>query len=144
MAKRCNKCGEVKPLSEFHVQKNSPDGKRYACKYCTSLRMSKKYETAEEKESQRRASVKWKYGITWQKVEDMYEEQGCLCAICSRPISLDVQTKGNMHKSARIDHCHESGKVRGLLCDWCNVGIGRFSDNPEHLRNAIAYLEKYR
>ncbi|AMW36098.1 endonuclease VII [Xanthomonas phage XAJ24] len=144
MAKVCNKCSKELPLSQFHKQTNSPDGLRYSCKSCTSRRMSKKYDTPEEKESQRRASVKWKYGITWEQVEGLHSAQGCACAICSRPISLSVQTKDKMHQSIRIDHCHGSGKVRGLLCDWCNVGLGRFSDSPETLRRAAAYLENNR
>ena len=41
-----------------------------------------------------------------------------------------------------VDHCHKTGKIRGLICDSCNVGLGRFKDNIDNLKNAIKYLEK--
>lgn len=65
----------------------------------------------------------------------MFAEQNGCCAICG-----DHQS--NQARSMAVDHCHETGRVRGLLCMKCNTGIGKLGDSPELLRKAIAYLEK--
>jgi hypothetical protein len=72
-----------------------------------------------------------KYDMTASDYERMYEEQDGQCAICSA--SYDVLC---------VDHCHVSGKVRGLLCSPCNTGLGHMADTPERLRAAANYLEK--
>lgn len=141
MAKVCKTCWTEKPLTEYHRQPNSPDGLRYSCKKCVSARERERYKDPRYKRKQRRASTKWKYGITWDKVEAMFAEQGGGCAICSRVLSLEVNSEDRM-RAIRVDHCHTSGQVRGLLCDWCNTGIARFDDNPGTLRAAAKYLEK--
>lgn len=71
-----------------------------------------------------------KYDITQEDYERMYEEQGGHCKICGAKKSL-----------LYVDHCHKTGKVRGLLCSNCNTGIGQLQDNVEILRSAITYLE---
>ena len=77
--------------------------------------------------------LKCRYGITLEDYALMLAEQGGVCAICGTPPSearvLDV------------DHCHESGTVRGLLCRSCNLCLGRMSDDPDLLRRAADYLE---
>ena len=78
------------------------------------------------------------YGITVEEYEQMFEEQGGVCKICECPESNEY--KGTVTMLA-IDHCHKTGKVRGLLCAACNTGIGRLDDNVEKLQAAIEYLK---
>lgn len=68
-------------------------------------------------------------------------DQGGVCAICKTPIEF-TQTKGggSSQFEAVIDHCHTTGKVRGVLCGLCNTGLGRFKDDKERLQRAITYL----
>ena len=66
----------------------------------------------------------------------MYDKQKGLCAICA--VTL---TKDRSITSAHIDHNHETGTVRGILCAGCNSGLGMFKENPEALLNAVEYLE---
>jgi hypothetical protein len=76
--------------------------------------------------------LKCKYGITLMQYQQMYAMQLGVCAICFRPESED--------KMLAVDHDHESGVVRGLLCQQCNMGLGKFKDDPEVLANAIKYV----
>ena len=78
------------------------------------------------------------YGITEAQILALYVEQGGKCAIC---LSV-MQMTG--HSGAHIDHDHETGLVRGLLCRRCNTGLGLFGDNPSTLTAAADYLEKFR
>ena len=83
----------------------------------------------------RDTNLRKKYRIPLVAYEAMLENQGGVCAIC-----FGAQIKG---KSMCVDHDHETGSVRSLLCDSCNNGLGRFKDSPRLLRLAIAYLEKH-
>ena len=80
-----------------------------------------------------------KYGITQEWYDQTAEAQGGLCAICGS--DPDITTHGITRFA--IDHCHKTGKVRGLLCNNCNVGIGLFADNPGMMRKAAGYLEAH-
>ena len=73
------------------------------------------------------------HGITLEDYERMRTAQRGLCAICSEPCCHGGELS--------IDHCHETGAVRGLLCRHCNVGLGYFRDRPDLLGAAINYLE---
>lgn len=66
----------------------------------------------------------------------MEEEQGGVCAICGNP-----ETDKRNHRLA-VDHCHETDKIRGLLCKSCNIGLGMFKDNTNNLTRAVAYLRE--
>jgi len=77
-----------------------------------------------------------KYGITLDEFFVLYIEQCGLCKICGTEIGL-TSADGNV---AHIDHNHDTGKVRGLLCMSCNQGLGLFKDNPVFLDRAIEYL----
>lgn len=69
----------------------------------------------------------------------MMRDQGNKCAICSKEIYLFGSKKSN---TAHVDHDLVTGKVRGLLCQECNTGLGKFRDNPLFLANAIKYIER--
>lgn len=86
----------------------------------------------------RRAShILRRYGVTEEWYDDQLARQGGGCWICGATES------GNGKPRLSIDHDHETGLVRGLLCAWCNRGIGYFGDNPDQMRRAIAYLEAF-
>jgi hypothetical protein len=84
------------------------------------------------------------YGITLDEYEIMLKEQDYKCAICRREETRVVRNGSDEAKRMlAVDHCHETGKVRGLLCSDCNPSLGGFQDSIEILANAIAYLNKY-
>lgn len=73
-----------------------------------------------------------KYGLTPEQFQEMLKRQDSKCAICGNH---------QQYRQLSIDHCHKTGKVRGLLCTSCNRGIGYFYDSPYRLKNAAKYLE---
>lgn len=79
-----------------------------------------------------------KYGITGEEYDAMEREQDGKCAICKQP-ERRYGSHGKVKRLA-VDHCHETGKVRGLLCADCNTAIGLLGDNPERVEAARAYL----
>ena len=78
-------------------------------------------------------NIKAKYGLTMEQVNSMKTLQNHKCAICEDHFDNEYKTQ--------IDHCHQTGKVRGLLCINCNWLLGKSQDNPELLRKAANYLE---
>lgn len=110
------------------------------CKTCATAR-TKEWATQhpEEWERHRRRSwLKRKYGITPEDYDRILAAQGGVCAICRTP---PPDPRGfRMH----VDHDHESGRVRGILCGPCNQGIGNLGDDVERLRAAIKYLRRSR
>lgn len=79
------------------------------------------------------------YGITIEDYQVMMVKQGGVCKICNKPET--AMLKGRV-KLLAVDHCHVTGKIRGLLCADCNRALGMFKDNPAVLRNAAKYLEE--
>jgi hypothetical protein len=114
--KRCSKCKEDKPLTDFTSDKYVSNGKRSWCKACDSV-----YE--------RMARCR-RYGLTLEEYDELLQSQGNACAIC----------KGDIPKLPQIDHDHDTGKVRGVLCITCNTGLGAFRDDPDLLLAAREYL----
>ena len=86
------------------------------------------------------AQYKKKYGITLNEYEQMFQQQLGLCAICHKP-ETKLSIKGNQSLLA-VDHCHTTGKIRGLLCRNCNLLLGHAKDSEDILLNAVAYLRK--
>ena len=80
------------------------------------------------------ARLKHKYGITGEQYAEMLEAQGGVCAICGR----ECQSRNRL----AVDHCHETGKVRGLLCAHCNRALGMLGDSVNVLTAAVRYLER--
>lgn len=79
------------------------------------------------------------YGITYEQYEVIYKQQGGVCAVCgSVP---DAVKHGRV--SLVVDHDHATGKIRGLLCNNCNSGLGIIGDTIEHLEKALAYLKQH-
>ncbi len=87
-------------------------------------------------------SLQYKYGLTPADYQDMLVAQGGGCAICG--IAQSQIWKENWNHPLEVDHCHDTGKVRGLLCSSCNVSLGRFKHDPDLLRRAAEYVERGR
>lgn len=121
----CAKCKEEKSLDLFAWLDKAHTKKQYYCKKCQSA-----IRTA-----RRKANRPLEYGITWDDYNRMLEDQGNVCAICG------TSDPGHTREVWCIDHCHTTGKVRGLLCNTCNIGLGAFRDNTANLAKAIDYLE---
>jgi hypothetical protein len=83
--------------------------------------------------------LKKSYGISLERFKEMSESQNGVCAICGKSEKRKIRGKIT---ALSIDHCHESGKIRGLLCSDCNRGIGILGDSPERLRAAADYIER--
>ena len=81
-----------------------------------------------------------RYNITVAEIEALIKETGNRCGIC-RVHAEDIKHSAFSYNPLVIDHNHNTGKVRGLLCPNCNVGLGHFKDSPEYLSLAINYLE---
>ena len=139
--KRCPKCKQTKPLSEYHRNKSRSDGLAAQCKPCTLEYLREYHLTTKGKASrlrsrrkdQQKHKMKHKYGITPEIYKGMLEDQNGACGIC-----------GGNNKGRRlcVDHCHKTEKVRGLLCNTCNSGIGYLKDNIDIMASAISYLQQ--
>lgn len=90
------------------------------------------------RELSRKCNLKRMYGIDQAEYNRMFEEQDGKCAICS------TATPTGKWKVFAVDHCHETGLIRGLLCNECNRGIGLLGDNPDRLLKAVDYLKTAR
>lgn len=156
--KHCKTCGEDKPIEEFHKHAKSSDGHQHECKACQTSR-AKKWRRAnpasasassrrhreklrdsgELAERTRRYNLKSTYGITPEQYDEMLASQNGVCAICQGPPALS-NNSGRFH----VDHDHETGRVRGLLCGHCNTGMGMYRDSIALLWKAMLYLVRHR
>lgn len=134
----CSKCGEIKQADLFYKRADRPRGRQSKCKDCigNSSKQVREWRTKNpEKNSDLRQRERVTlYSISVEQYDRMLAEQSGHCAICN---SVEPGGKGAWH----IDHDHATGKVRGLLCNRCNAGLGYFRDNMANLERAIAYLE---
>ena len=138
-SKVCTHCGERQDFRYFHVQSKSPDNYSGNCSDCSNDKQNKTRSQSKSKTAvQRRKYTLKKFGMTLQCYDKMLRDQNYSCAICG--------TKENIvhKKTARsfaVDHNHETGEVRGLLCNTCNRGLGLFKDNITVLESAAEYLK---
>ena len=137
--KKCTRCYQVLPLSAFTLRKsgNRKGHPTSYCKACKVKRQSLRYNNDTYMRVVRPYQLKTKYGITQEDYERLLKSQKGRCAICGTEDGASA--KGSSTFS--IDHCHDTGKVRGLLCNTCNRGLGLFKDNPSFLESAIQYLK---
>ena len=119
--KTCIKCGESKPLSDFHNLAKGKQGKHSYCKECLTYYVGTR-------------QYRVKYNMTREDRSELIEKQNGQCAICGYFFKSEKHT--------HIDHCHTTNKIRGILCTHCNVAIGLLKDSTEILENAIKYLKK--
>ncbi|MFE5397081.1 endonuclease VII domain-containing protein [Streptomyces sp. NPDC056568] len=114
--KRCPQCSEIRPHAEWERNKTTSDGWSSYCRECRAERNRASY-------------FKRKYNLTEAERDQLVADQGGVCCICLAA------------PAAHVDHCHETGRVRGVLCFSCNAALGQFKDRPDAIRRAAAYVE---
>jgi hypothetical protein len=160
--KRCYRCNEIKTFDDFHLSKGRKDGRSTMCKACRFatakslsderrginselgkayylkhreqvLARTKKYQKDNMQTKLTRDRLR-KYGLTATQYTELITLQKGRCAICG------TYDSGSKHKSWHVDHDHATGKVRGLLCKFCNSMLGYSKDNPSILLAGVGYL----
>lgn len=140
LTKVCTSCGEGKELHEYRYKKGGRHLKHSFCKSCEAKKQKAYREKLKGSNFEayylklQERELKAKYALSLSEYYLMWEEQDGVCAICKTTCS----------KNLAVDHDHTTGKLRGLLCQKCNRGLGLFNDNFKLLEDAIKYLEKYK
>lgn len=144
--KQCSVCKQFKNLSEFYNSSKTKDKKYPRCKLCDKeARRLWTYRNPDRSyRSLRGRQLKFVYGITLEDYEILLQNQNGCCAICSTTTNTIKQTKitSNKYLHFAVDHNHNTGKIRGLLCNQCNRALGMFKDDPTLLLKALNYLKK--
>jgi hypothetical protein len=122
---------------EFTPENTGRDRNRRYCRICKRARFNHWLEGEGKKESRARYWLKWRYGLTEEAVELILKAQGNCCALCKRPFS----TEPGMEPV--VDHCHVTGKNRGIVHKKCNMALGLLGDDAVTCRLAAEYLEKH-
>lgn len=168
--KQCIRCRRIKPLSEFNIHNHKKGQHKNLCKQCQyewaqkfnqsphgkelreewnkenrekieqyrELYKNDPDKKAKSKEYQREYWLKKEFNMTLEEYNNLLQKQDGKCAICG------TNNPGNKkNKNFPVDHDPKTGKVRGLLCHNCNIGIGNLRHDPSLLRSAIDYLGRY-
>ncbi len=137
--KRCARCEEEKPPEAFYPHRRAADGLQSYCSKCCCEATAawRKNNPVEMKASNRRTKYFRSYGLTVDIYESMLEAQDRRCAIC-------LSESPGRYDHFRIDHEHATGRIRGLLCNRCNLLLGQARDSQDHLRAAAAYLDQHK
>jgi hypothetical protein len=141
--KKCTKCKIEKETSAFSFRCDIKDKLRSHCKDCVKKK-SREYQeksTDSNRHSRFKAKLLYRYGITLLQYKQLQEKQNNKCAICKKEETNIHNSSGKITRLA-VDHCHTSGKIRGLLCKNCNLLIGYAKENSEILLNASSYIEE--
>jgi len=131
--KPCKKCGEFNRGKRSNCRSCKRDyDKKYRTSNSLVLKQGKQLDYKNNKDVYKSRAMnrhfESAYGLTSQQVQDLKDKQKGLCALCETRQAISV------------DHCHRTGKVRGILCRQCNTGIGQLDDDPKLLEKAVEYL----
>lgn len=136
---KCSRCKDYKTPREFTKDSRARHGRCLNCKTCV-------HQLASERKVQRQTSklryqLKTLYGLTVEQYKRMFEIQGGACAICAKPET--TRRKDGTIIPLQVDHDHQTGAVRALLCQSCNQGLGHFKDDVALMSLAINYLRSH-
>lgn len=120
--RRCCKCKEILPLDKFYRDKNKPLGRHYICKTCDAKRTASVSTFRKREKWWRDQGI----DLTWTQYEDIHSQQGGKCKLC-----LEPRDKNGL-RGLIPDHCHKTGRVRGLICQKCNILLGRIETLDIH------------
>jgi glucan-binding YG repeat protein len=146
--KQCTKCKECKPATAFYKEPRTKNGLQAQCKTCQQTAYNnyrKKHPEVYRKASlkhwrslnEEKKQERWikRYKLSAEQYYEMFKKQKEVCKICEK--------KCSSRKNLSVDHCHQTGKVRGLLCVKCNTSLGMLNDDISLFYKAIEYLKGF-
>jgi len=159
LVKKCSKCDEYKELVNYSRKTKSSDGRYAYCKPCEVIVNRLKYlkrrgerppkppkspkpskppkqPNPPKQPREFKGSYFAKYGITINQYNQLFLNQNGCCKICNKH-------QAEFKQKLSVDHCHKTGRVRGLLCRHCNFGLGFAKDDISILENMIKYLKQF-
>ncbi len=138
MGCRCESCQANKAIYTAHEDKEKSRlrAKKWRAEHPERVRVHRRRHRGKDRNYQLRGC----YGLTPDEFVQLQEFQNNRCAICGR--GPDILAMSNSRQYLNVDHDHRTGKVCGLLCGSCNVGLGHFQHSPSTLEQAIIYLEE--
>jgi len=153
----CTNCNEEKPIKEFTKNSKLPSGYTNQCKKCHNAYLKNRRDSdpeayerikqqgaawrARNPEADRRKYLMRKFNITIEEYNEMFKKQNGVCAICGNEETVVRRSKSGKEMLA-VDHCHETGEIRGLLCFKCNTALGALGDTVENIQRVINYLNR--
>lgn len=157
-SKVCPRCELDVPIEQYSRSRSNPDKVQTYCVHCQKIRRRERYQAdpmryraetrrwalenpEKARRNARRSHLRATYGISLEDYEAMLEAQGGRCAICGT--DDPGRARGSGLSSFAVDHCHDTGKVRAILCHPCNAGIGLLGEEPDRLIAAAEYLRKH-
>lgn len=154
LEKTCRSCGETKPGAEFARDRSKPDGCDTRCRPCAAesmrryrlehpdrVRATKRRTYQKNYPKVREYRLKRLYGLTRSEYDALLAAQSGRCKICGRT-ETHTSNGGDAVRELAVDHCHDTGQVRGLLCGRCNSAIGLLGHDEELLLAAVRYLRE--
>lgn len=132
---KCRSCYEqwLRKINPEFRNRQIANQKAWVLKFASRKKALDKAWLAKQDPNYRRGiSLFSRFGITLDDYQNLLDKQNGVCAICLNPPRIN--------KNLHVDHCHSTGKIRGLLCFRCNWGLSFFSDNPSRLLRAHKYL----
>lgn len=137
LLKKCSKCQTLKPIDEFYTRKSKPVAK---CKPCI---WAKQKEWYGQTKPARKIALK-RYSMTTSEYDSILGLQGGVCKLCGSQATVPYSNTNSTIRALSVDHDHGTGKIRGILCGNCNLGLGYFRDKIELLEKAIQYLSDFK
>lgn len=135
LSKRCSQCGQLKPITTFPKNTRTKDGRRSNCGDCQNGRKRDRYAVrGEDRTEQHRKHLRRTYGLTQAQYTSMLVEQSGRCACCLDDLAGP--------RRPHVDHCHTTGRVRGLLCHHCNVALGAVKEDHRRIAALAGYLRR--
>lgn len=135
----CPKCEKWKSIDEFHKSKNSIYGRASLCKVCANKSARENHHKRSGcKDRAKQVKSRYlerTYNMTIEQLEEKVRGQNGVCEICRNLLDMSSLT--------HVDHCHKTGRVRGVLCSNCNRGIGYLQDDAAVVSAAADYLRRY-
>lgn len=130
--KTCRKCGIDKELDQFYENYRHPGGYNPRCKKCYREARKDYLKSESYRKSIRKHALKKRYGLTPEQFESMVKQQNGKCA-----------NPGCESAGTHVDHDHDTGRVRALLCSGCNLAFGNLYENERKILGLAEYAKRF-